>query len=216
VKYTVILFDLDGTLIDTNNLILSSFMHTLETHCPGKYTEQDVLACMGEPLLDQMRRFDPSQAEEMVKTYHAYNVAKHDELVASFPHVREVLTQLHEAGVVLAVVSNKRRLVVDMGLKRMGLDHLMSAVVTVDDVKRGKPEPDMILFALDKLQATAEQALMVGDSRYDLMAAERAGVVAVGVAWSLHADELKRLAPAYFIDDMRQLLDIVQIQSARG
>ncbi|MFC7439948.1 pyrophosphatase PpaX [Laceyella putida] len=215
-KYSVVLFDLDGTLIDTNELILSSFMHTLESHCPGKYTEQDVLACMGEPLFDQMRRFDATQAEAMVKTYHTYNETKHDELVKEFPHVREVLTRLHEAGVVLAVVSNKRRLVVDMGLKLFGLDSLMSAVVTVDDVERGKPEPDMIILALEKLGATTEQALMVGDSRYDLMAAKKAHVAAVGVGWSLHADELKQYEPEHFLEDMRQLLDIVEIESTGG
>lgn len=215
-KYSVVLFDLDGTLINTNELILTTFMHTLEKHCPGKYTRQDVLACMGEPLIDQMIRFDETQAEEMVKTYHAYNVAKHDELVEEFPHVREVLTQLHAAGVTMAVVTNKRRLVVEMGLKRFGFDLLMSEVITVEDVAKGKPEPDMIDLALEKLKARPEQALMVGDSRYDLMAAKRAGVACAGVGWSLHTEELKQLEPEYFLEDMRQLLDLVEIEPTKG
>lgn len=116
-RYSVVLFDLDGTLINTNSLILASFMHTLELHCPGKYTVDDVIPIMGEPLLDQMRHFDPSQAEEMVKTYQTFNVRHHDEYVEEFPHVRQVLEQLHQAGIALGVVTNKRRLVVE---KRAG------------------------------------------------------------------------------------------------
>jgi pyrophosphatase PpaX len=210
-KHQVVLFDLDGTLINTNELILASFMHTLNKHCPGKYTEEDVLAIMGEPLLDQMRRFDPDQAEEMVKTYHAYNVEKHDEYVKEFPHVREVLKRLHQVGVVMGVVSNKRRSVVEMGLKLIGLDPYMQTVVCFGEGLKGKPEPDMIHYALKKLHAIPDQALMVGDSRYDLLAAKRAGVASAAVAWSLHAEELKEYEPDYYLEDMRDLLRILEI-----
>jgi pyrophosphatase PpaX len=210
-KYPVVLFDLDGTLIDTNELILTSFMHTLETHCPGRYTREDVLAYMGEPLIDQMRRFDLKQAEEMVKTYHAYNVAHHDLYVKEFPHVAETLEALDKAGVVMGVVSNKRRPGLEMGLKRFGFDKYMKTVVCFGDGAKGKPEPDMIFLALEQLGAKPEEALMVGDSRYDLIAAKRAGVKSAGVAWSLHAEELKQHQPDYFLDHMRDLLNVVGI-----
>nr|WP_220185981.1 pyrophosphatase PpaX [Paenactinomyces guangxiensis] len=202
---------MDGTLINTNDLILASFMHTLNAHCPGKYTEADVLACMGEPLLDQMERFDPAQAEQMVQTYHTHNVAHHDDYVKEFPHVREVLGRLQEAGVKMGVVSNKRRKVVEMGLKLFGLDRFMQVVICYGEAEKAKPEPDMILLALEKLGAMPEQTLMVGDSRYDLLAARRARVASAAVAWSLHADELGQYDPDYFLNDMRDLLDVLEI-----
>jgi pyrophosphatase PpaX len=213
VKQPVLLFDLDGTLINTNELILASFMHTLNLHCPGKYTKQDVLAIMGEPLYDQMSRFDPDQAEEMVKTYHVFNEEKHDELVLEFPHVRETLIELDRAGVPMGVVSNKRRLVVEMGLKRFDLGKFMKTVVCIGDTEKAKPEPDMIFLALEHLGGTPDQAIMVGDSRYDIMAAKRAGVASAAVAWSLHADELKKYEPDYYLEDMRDLLKIVKVRS---
>jgi pyrophosphatase PpaX len=213
VKQPVLLFDLDGTLINTNELILASFMHTLNLHCPGKYTKQDVLAIMGEPLYDQMSRFDPDQAEEMVKTYHVFNEEKHDELVLEFPHVRETLIELDRAGVPMGVVSNKRRLVVEMGLKRFDLGKFMKTVVCIGDTEKAKPEPDMIFLALEHLGGTPDQAIMVGDSRYDIMAAKRAGVASAAVAWSLHADELKKYEPDYYLEDMRDLLKIVGVRS---
>jgi pyrophosphatase PpaX len=212
-NYPFVLFDLDGTLINTNDLILASFMHTLEHHCPGKYTEEDVLKCMGEPLSDQMNRFDPTQAEEMVKTYHSFNVAKHDEYTKEFPHVREVLQQLHQAGVKMGVVTNKRRLVVEMGLKLFGLEQWMDVIVCFGDSPeiKGKPEPDLLFVALEKLKAPAEQTLMVGDSRYDIIAARRAHVPSVGVGWSLNRDQLKEYQADFFIEDMREILPIVGI-----
>jgi pyrophosphatase PpaX len=215
-KKPIVLFDLDGTLIDTNDLILASFMHTLERHCPGKYTEKDVLACMGEPLFEQMRRFDPGQAEEMVKTYHTHNVAHHDLYVKEFPHVRETLQEMHRAGVIMGIVSNKRRQVVEMGLKRFGLDKFMRTVVCLGDAEKGKPEPDLIFLALEQLGAAPEEALMVGDSRFDLIAAKRAGVRSVAVGWSLHRDELKQYEPDFFVEDIRELLVITGVRGGRG
>ncbi|RAL24510.1 pyrophosphatase PpaX [Thermoflavimicrobium daqui] len=209
--YPVILYDLDGTLIDTNELIITSFLFTLEKHCPGRYTREDVLRIMGKPLLEQMKYFDEDQAQEMVKTYHQHNESVHDELVREFPKVREVLEKLYKAGAQMAIVSNKRRKVVEMGLKRFGLDQFMQEMVCVGDTSQAKPAPDMILLALEKLKASPEQALMVGDSRYDLLAAERAGVDSVAVGWSLHFDELKSYRPTYIIQDMQELLDIVEI-----
>lgn len=210
-KYPYVLFDLDGTLINTNELILASFMHTLEIHCPGKYTEQDVIACMGESLIEQMKRFDAAQADEMVQTYHQYNEENHDHYVKEFPHVKEVLEQMHQAGVQLGVVSNKRRKVVEMGLQLFGLDHYMRVVVCIGEAEKAKPEPDLILRAMDQLGAPAAQTLMVGDSRYDIIAGQRANVATAGVAWSLHADELKAYEPDYFLQDMRDLHKIVEI-----
>jgi pyrophosphatase PpaX len=210
-RYSTILFDLDGTLINTNDLILASFMHTLEKHCPGKYTEADVIARMGEPLKEQMKYFDKTQSEEMVKTYQKHNAETHDHYVKEFPHVKEVLVSLHQAGVTMGVVSNKRREMVEKGLRYFGLDTLMKVVVCVDDVKQAKPAPDMICLALEKLGVSREEVLMVGDSRYDLLAAQRAQVDSAAVGWSLHKDELLTNQPTHFLNDMRDLLTIQNI-----
>lgn len=209
-KYQAVLFDLDGTLIDTNHLIVQSFLHTLEVHTPGQYTEKDILAIMGEPLLEQMKRFDQKQAEKMVETYQQFNVTKHDELVREFPKVRETVQALSDAGFKLGVVTNKRRKVVEMGLRRYGLDRWMKTVICAGEGIPPKPEPDMIQKALSDLQVSPESALMVGDTRFDVLAGKRAGVDQVGVGWSLHPEQLKELSPTYFIEEMNQLLEIVE------
>jgi pyrophosphatase PpaX len=216
-KYRTVLFDLDGTLLDTNDLILASFMYTLEHHCPGRYTKKDVLACMGEPLYEQMKRFGgEEQAEAMVKTYREHNIAHHDDYVQAFPGVIETVRRLKEEGVTMGIVSNKQRVTVEMGLDLTGLTPFMSTVVCFGDTPAPKPDPAPVKLALDQLQAEPDSALMVGDSKFDILAAQAAGVDSAAVAWSLHAgDSLRALSPDYILDTMEDLLTVLDVGRQR-
>lgn len=216
-RYGAVLFDLDGTLIDTNDLILASYEYALNRHCPGKYSREEIVACLGEPLYDTLRRFAPEKWESMVQTYREYNLACHDDWVKLFPGVSEVLKKLHREGIVLGVVSNKQRIAVEKGLSLFGLDKWMKTVVCYGEVKRPKPYPDPILRAMEAVGADPARTLMVGDSRFDLLAAKRAGVDAAAVAWSWHGkEELLALSPDYVLEEMRDLLKIVGIDAESG
>lgn len=212
-KYSTILFDLDGTLINTNELILASFEHTFDIHCPNQFTREDVIPIMGEPLRDQMHFFDPDQADEMVKTYRRFNETEHDNFVEQFPHVLTCLEKLHQYGITMGIISNKRRIAVEQGLKLFGIDKWMKLTICANEAKRNKPHPDMLLLAMDQLQVSAKETLMVGDSRYDIFAAQRAGVDSVGVTWSIHGEAVKSHQPTYWIEDIRELLTIIGIEN---
>lgn len=211
-KFTYILFDLDGTLVDTNELILQSFEHALGHYFPGQYTRQDVLPYMGEPLVQQFSRFaEPELVMQLVEVYRKHNVENHDLLVTIFPQVKEVLTELKNSGHKLAVVTNKMRLTAEMGLRLFELEPLIDVLVTIEDTVKHKPEPEPLLFALKKLGAVPESALMVGDSPYDIMAGQAAGTATCGVAWSLRGKQgLMEYQPDYLIDNMQELLRIVR------
>ncbi|MFS8612526.1 MAG: pyrophosphatase PpaX [Planifilum fulgidum] len=216
-RYETVLFDLDGTLIDTNDLILASYEYTLSRHCPGKFSREEILSCLGEPLHDTMRRLDPEKWEAMVQTYREHNLACHDDWVKLFPGVPEVLEKLHRAGVALGVVSNKQRITVEKGLSLFGLDQWMKTVVCYGEAGRPKPHPDPILRAMEAVGADPDRTLMVGDSRFDLLAARRAGVDAAAVAWSWHGrDELLSLSPEYVLEKMEDLVNIVEIGAESG
>lgn len=207
--YSVILFDLDGTLIDTNELIIESFLYTFQKHGLD-LTMEDVLPVMGVPLREQMRMFDADQADEMVLTYRRHNEEHHDQYVKGFADVVEVIQQLHQEGIRMAIVTNKRKATAQLGLAKFGLQNLMDFLITYEDVAEPKPAPDMLLLALEQLQAKPEEALMVGDSQFDILAAQKAGVDSVGVGWSLHLDKLKKHRPTYVIQNMRELATIVK------
>lgn len=212
--FTTVLFDLDGTIVDTNELIIQSFLHTLEGVTDEPFTREKIIPHMGFPLVEQLRFFTGlDEVDELMAKYRKFNVEKHDELVREFPHVREVLAALRDARVRMGVVTNKMRNTTMMGLKLCGLEPFIETVVTVEDVARGKPHPDPVLKALEQMGAKAEHALMVGDSQYDIIAAREAGVASAAVAWSLKDEAyLRSHNPDYFIRDMRELLQIVGIK----
>lgn len=211
-KYRTILLDLDGTLINTNELIINSFIYTLEKYYPGKYNRETLIPHFGKPLYDQMALFsDEKVAAELVEVYREHNLKNHDEMVKEYPYVKEVLNQLKNMGVTLGVVTTKMVKTTRMGLELFGLDSFMSTVVTYEDTKLHKPAPAPVMLAMERLNANPDSTLMVGDSQYDIQAAQRAGVTAVGVSWSIKGlDFIKQFNPDYIIDDFRDLIPIVK------
>lgn len=209
-----VLFDLDGTIVDTNELIIQSFLHTFEGITAEPVTREHIVPNMGRPLIEQMMFFSGrEQVDDLVKKYRTFNIAHHDELVREFPHVRETLAKLHAAGVKLGVVTSKIRQTTEMGLKLTGLYDYFGTIVTVDDVGKAKPDPEGIHKAVRELGGDLSSALMVGDSHYDIEAAHNAGIPSVAVAWSLKGTEyLKQYKPTHIIQDMRDIVPIVGIE----
>lgn len=209
-----VLFDLDGTIVDTNELIIQSFLHTFEGITAEPVTREHIVPNMGRPLIEQMVFFSGrEQVDDLVQKYRAFNIAHHDELVREFPYVRETVAKLHAAGVKLGVVTSKIRQTTEMGLKLMGLYDYFGTIVTVDDVRKAKPDPEGIHKAVRELGGDLSSALMVGDSHYDIEAAHNAGIPSVAVAWSLKGTEyLKQYNPTHIIQDMRDIVPIVGIE----
>lgn len=211
-RYDTVLFDLDGTIIDTNELIITSFLHVLEQHYPGRYKREDIIPHMGQPLTAQMEFFGGEEMRELlVDAYREHNEEIHDEYVREFPHVLETLEELKSLGVTLGIVTTKQRKTAEMGAKLFGIDHFMSAFVVFQDTEKHKPSPDPVLKAMSQLNANPAKTLMVGDSQYDIQAAHNAGVHAAGVSWSLKGPEfLQQFKPEYLLYDMKELIPIVK------
>jgi pyrophosphatase PpaX len=205
-----ILFDLDGTLIDTNELIISTYLHTLEKYFPGKYTREDVLPFLGPTLHEVFGEMDPDRVEEMVLEYRTYNLANHDALVKEFVGVMETIETLKKKGYKLAIVTTKREDVAFKGLRLMKLDSYFDVMIAYDHVKKVKPDPEPIFLALEKLGSKPEEALMVGDNFHDVLAGKNAGTKTAGVAWSIKGREyLAKYEPDFMLENMTDLLRIL-------
>ncbi|MFB3170487.1 pyrophosphatase PpaX [Neobacillus sp. 179-C4.2 HS] len=205
-----ILFDLDGTLIDTNELIISTYLHTLEKYFPGKYKRQDVLPFLGPTLHEVFGAMDPERVEEMVLEYRTYNLANHDALVKEFVGVMETIETLKKKGYKLAIVTTKREDVAFKGLRLMKLDSFFDVMIAYDHVKRVKPDPEPIFLALEKLDSKPEETLMVGDNFHDVLAGKNAGTKTAGVAWTIKGREyLAKYEPDYMLENMKDLLTIL-------
>lgn len=213
-KITTILFDLDGTLIDTNDLIISSFLHTLNGYYPNQYKREDVLSFIGPSLYTTFSNIDQGRTEEMIETYRSYNTENHDRLVKEFEGVFETIQTLYENKFKLAIVSTKKRSTVLQGLNLTKLDQFFEIIITLDEVQHEKPHPEPIEKALKLLNSDPSEAIMVGDNYHDILAAKNAGTLSAGVAWSVKGRAyIESHHPDFILEHMSDLLKIVGVES---
>lgn len=204
-----ILFDLDGTLIDTNALIVASFKHTFERF-QLDFTDEEIIEFNGPPLIETFRKIDPARVEEMVATYRTHNFEVHDQYVTAFPKVAETLEELKDMDIKLGIVSTKMASGVRKGLEKTGLVDYFDAIISLDDVTHPKPHPEPVLKAMELLGAEGSSTIMVGDNSHDIEAGNNAGVRTAAVSWSQKGKErLLAYKPTYMLEEMTDLLRIV-------
>lgn len=209
---STILFDFDGTLVDTNELIIQSFLHTFEHYYPGQYKREDIHQFMGPTLEETFGDINKEKMKEMAAYYREFNNAQHDEFVKEFDGVYETITTLHEKGFKLGIVTTKILFTVVKGLKLSRLEPFFEVVVAMDHVEKTKPDPEPILKALQQLNSIPEEALMIGDNYHDILGGKNAGTKTAGVAWSLKGEEfLQKYEPDYMLHNMSDLLSIVGV-----
>lgn len=214
-----VVFDLDGTLIDSEGLILASFRHTMRTHLGAPPPDAAWRATIGRPLAIQVRDFARSddEAEAMVRTYTEHNLENHDRLVRSFPGVTECVEELRAGGFRLAIATSKRRVATRMGLAACGLpEDWFASIVTADDVTRFKPEPDPVLKALAEAGETDPgRAVYVGDSVHDMRSGRAAGARTAAVLWGPNGrDVLEPEEPDWVVETPAELTTLLRAARA--
>jgi pyrophosphatase PpaX len=209
VPYANVLFDLDGTLIDSGAIILASFKHATRTVLEREIPEGELAALVGgSNIYDQMRAIDQAQVDELVRVYREHNEPLHDELEA-FEGVEHVLAELRRQGRRLGIVTAKRRKTVDLAFAVLPLEAYFDVVVTSDLTRNHKPHPEPVLKALELLGAAPGETAFVGDSPFDVGAGKAAGVFTVAVAWgNIHPVDALAEADA-LVHSPQQLLDVL-------
>ena len=209
--WAAVLFDLDGTLADTVDLILRCYRHTMQVHRGEALPDELWLAGIGTPLRDQLQGFarDADEVERMAETYSSHQREIHDELVAPFPGAVDLVRSLREEGSRIGVVTSKRRGMAERTLERCGLAGLCDVLVGADDVVRGKPDPEPVLLALKLLglEDRAEATLFVGDAPFDVRAGREAGTrTAAVLSGPFPREVLEAEGPDWVIPGIRDVL----------
>ena len=208
-----ILFDLDGTLADSVELILGAFRHTFNTHLGSVPADQAWIAGMGTPLSSQIRALvaDEALIEPMTATYRDWQNQHHDALLREFEGVRETLSILHDRGHEMALVTSKATEAAKRALRLIGIDALLSQVVGLDSTTSHKPNPEPVLHALAKLRRDPRDAIFVGDSPHDIAAGNGAGVFTVAALWGPFSRQtLEAAHPGRLIADIRDLPPLIE------
>jgi pyrophosphatase PpaX len=212
VRYRVVLFDLDGTLIDSGPIIVASMRHASVTVLGLEPDEERVRAAIGGPgLIAQMRELDPDRVDELVSVYRAHNEPLHATL-EMFAGVPDLLSELSRAGHRLGIVTAKRLATVQLAFDQFPLlDDLTEVLVGAEDTTRHKPDPDPVLEALLRFGASPEEAVYVGDSPFDIRAGNAAGVTTIAVGWGgIHPDErLLAAEPSALVHEPGEILGLV-------
>jgi pyrophosphatase PpaX len=209
VRFPVVLFDLDGTVVDSGSIILSSMRHATREVLGQEFADQELMQAVGGPGLEaQMAVFGPDQVDELVRVYRAHNEPLHEELEACVG-MEDVLVRLHEEGRRLGVVTAKRRATVELAFARVPLGHLFETVVGGDETVLHKPDPAPLLLAATRMAADPAETAYVGDSPFDVRAAKAAGMHAVAVTWGRIHDRtiLEREEPNAIVDSAEELLE---------
>ena len=208
-RYPAVLFDLDGTLIDSGAIILASFRHATQTVLRREIPDAELAALVGgSNIHDQMRSIDAAQVEELVRVYREHNEPLHDELEA-FEGIEHVLGRLRADGRRLGIVTAKRRKTVELAFAVLPLERYFDVVVTSDMTERHKPDPEPVLAALERLGVDPAEAAFVGDSPFDVASGKAAGVFTVAVAWG-NIHPVENLAEAdVLVESPAQLLEIL-------
>jgi pyrophosphatase PpaX len=205
------LFDLDGTLIDSVALILSSFHHTRLVHFGDHLPDEYYLETMGTPLRNAFERMatTPESVEAMVRTYVDYNLTVHDDMVRAYPGVLEMIRALADQGARLGIVTSKMKKHAERGLRIAGLEGAFDVIVGADDVTRGKPDPEPVLLALSKHGRAATDALFIGDSPHDIEAGNRANVSTAAATWGpFTRASLEKARPTHWVERPGDVLSL--------
>ncbi|MEF9951289.1 MAG: pyrophosphatase PpaX [Clostridium sp.] len=207
-----ILFDLDGTLLDTNTLILQSFKHTFRTHLNIEVDDKEIINSFGEPLLTTLERYSKEEGEAMIDVYREFNVANHDSMTTIFHGVEETLKALKEKGYKLSIVTSKGEAVAIRGLKLFDIMKYFDQVITPECTEKHKPNPEPIFEACNRLGIKPSECIMVGDSKYDILCGQNAGAFTCLVGYTaIGSDSFAGINPNFKINKLDEILDILHL-----
>jgi len=213
-----VLFDFDGTLVDTTELIYRSLLSATREVLGRDFPRETLTSGIGTPLPKQMEVLvgeDPDRTvlvERLMESYFGHNERLHEDLISSYPGVEAALGRLHAAGVKTAVVTSKRRHSVERALDSFPqLREVTDVFVTLESTERHKPDPEPLLKGLELLgNVPAEHAVYVGDSPHDVKAARAAGLGIVAVSWGAFSeDALRHAEPDFLVPDLDAAVDIL-------
>jgi len=210
-RFPVVLFDLDGTVIDSGAIILASMRHAAKEVLGAEPPDELLMAAVGGPGLEaQMHALAPDRVEELVNVYRAHNEPLHDELVCC-AGMEDVLVRLKEHGRRLGIVTAKRRATVDLAFNVLPLRQLFDTIVGGDETERHKPDPAPLLLAAERLNVDPKTCAYVGDSPFDIRAAKAARMHAIAVTWGGIHDTAKLEAeePDAIVDTAQELYGVI-------
>ena len=209
-----VIYDFDGTIMNTNIVVSESWKHTYRTIYGKEMPQEEIIKTFGEPIMISMKRVFPNMdPDEAARIYREYQEAHKKELVKLFPGMDKLMKDVKERGFKTAIVTSRFRNSLIDYLKAFDILEYAEVLVTCDDTKAHKPDPEPILIALKKLGSKAEESIMIGDSMFDILCAKNAGCPSALVSWAeaVTEEDIKgENAPEFFMEKPEDLFEILK------
>jgi pyrophosphatase PpaX len=210
--FKAVVFDLDGTLVDSVELITLSFQHAIREVLGREASREEAVQHVGTPLREQMVRISPEHADKLVTVYREFNHREHDRMLKLYDGILDLLDRLTRSGVRLGLVTSKSRATTQMAFDLTGIEAFFDTTVCCDEAASNKPSAEPILSCLAGLKTAPKDAAYVGDSPADIQAAHAARVTAIAVTWGVF--ETKALAaekPELLVHTIAELADVLWV-----
>lgn len=210
-KIDTILFDLDGTLVDSNELIIKSFYETMKKYMPNKeFSRAELIEMIGPPLKEtfSIATNNPEVIQEMIDYYRKVYVNLEFDYIDIYPNTLKMLKMFYDRGFNLGIVTTKFKESAEPSIKHYNLDKYIKSFCYLDDISEHKPHPEPIFFALNQFK-DYNKVVMVGDNTSDILAGVNANTLTCGVDWSIKKNLIKNLNPDFWIEDYLELVDII-------
>lgn len=205
-----LLFDFDGTIADTNNIIFLSLQEAVEKYTGFRPSKKDLMPVFGRLLIDQMSYFNKENAPDMAQCYKETYHKLQFKMVKPFPGVIRCINMLKNNGIILGIVSAKTRNGIMTGLNTFGIDKCFDIIISAQDITKSKPDPEPVIKAVKKASVDFNEAIMIGDSPYDIESGNNAGTKTALVNWTLFSDDyFKDLKIDYRLNNMDELTSII-------
>jgi pyrophosphatase PpaX len=208
-----VLFDLDGTLLDSIELILSSARYSFQKLGREWPSDEAWSAGIGIPLFTMFGQYarDAADVADFIAAYREYQFANHDRLIRCYDSVVDTVKVLRDRGHELAVVTSKSEALAMRGLVHVGLASSIDTIVGCDASARHKPDPEPVRIALQRLGCRPEDAVFIGDSVHDIVAGNAAGVTTVAALWGAgRREEMEPGRPHFWMERLSDLLPLLE------
>lgn len=209
-----VLFDLDGTVVDTIPHILASFRHATADVLGEALPDDELMHHVGVPLARQMRYFtdDEEIAERLLTSYREFNRRTHDEMARLYPNTLSALETLAGTGLPMGIVTSKSRMMAQRAIDLFDLNRYFPVLVTADDTETHKPDPEPVRLGASLLGVDPARSVYVGDSPADIESGNGAGAGTIAATWGVASRErLMAASPDAIIDDISELPGLLGI-----
>ncbi len=205
-----VIFDFDGTLADTSNLVINSFQTVYKKFHGEEKPVEYISKFFGEPLKITLEREFTQPLEEVMKEYREYQVSRFNDDVRLFNNTIEILQYLKSKGIKTAIVTSRMKFSVEQALRDFNIENYFDLIIAIEDTENHKPHPEPLWKAVDLLNTSPDKVLFVGDSKYDIECAINANATPVLVGWSIERKELeKQYDIKYIINDFIDIKKLI-------